>query len=181
MEIIETTLKDAFIIKPNIIEDSRGYFYEVFRKNFFEKESSFCFVQENESQSKKGTFRGLHFQKEPFSQAKLIRVLEGEGMDIIIDLRISSPTFGKSYQVILSKENKLQIFVPRGFAHGFIALKDDTIMNYKLDNYYNKESEGGLLYSDKHLNIEYPINNDDLLLSERDKLLPDFENCYKFE
>ena len=151
-------LEDVLLINPDLHEDDRGYFYEVFNeKEFNEKTNNkydFHVLQENESKSSKGVFRGLHFQKPPYEQAKLVRVLDGAVLDFAVDIRKDSPTFGKCVYAFLSDCNKCQFFVPRGFAHGFLVLSDKTIFEYKCDNYYNKESEGGIRLDDENIILE---------------------------
>ncbi|NVN17064.1 dTDP-4-dehydrorhamnose 3,5-epimerase [Muricauda sp. HICW] len=167
----ETKLKGCFIIEPQIFEDERGYFFECFNhKEFCEaigKEINF--VQDNQSFSKKGVLRGLHYQKREHAQAKLVSVLEGRIQDVVVDLRKDSPTFGEHLSIELSSGNKKQLFVPRGFAHGFLTLSEFANVFYKCDNYYHKNAEGGIRYDDEHLMIDWQIDPKDLLLSERDK------------
>jgi len=170
MKFTETELKDCYIIEPSVFGDERGYFYESYQKRTFEKVTGLKvnFVQDNQSFSKYGTLRGLHFQKGEYAQAKLVRVLKGEVLDVAVDIRPESPTFGKHVSVKLSNENKKQLFVPRGFAHGFVVLSNEAEFFYKCDNYYNKEAEGGIIYNDPELNIDWVIPSSDLLLSEKD-------------
>lgn len=174
MKFIETPIKDLWILEPTIFEDSRGYFFENFNKKVFEEGTGINvnFVQDNQSKSEYGVLRGMHFQKGKHAQAKLVTVLEGEVQDVAVDLRPNSPTFGQHHSVILNAANKRQYFVPRGFAHGFLVLSKTAIFSYKCDNYYNKESEGGLLYSCPKLNIDWVLPNDKLILSDKDKILP---------
>lgn len=175
MKLIETKLGGGFLIEPTIHEDSRGYFFETFRQSLFsQKGLKYDFVQDNESKSQKGVLRGLHFQRGAFAQAKLVRVITGSVLDVIVDLRKDSPTFGEHYKVVLSEQNKLQLLVPRGFAHGFLVLENDTIFSYKCDNFYNKDAEGGVLFNDSHLNIDWEMPENELILSDKDKLLPPF-------
>ena len=178
MKVIETKLKGCFIIEPNVFGDDRGYFFESFNKKKFQEETGVevDFVQDNQSLSNRGVLRGLHFQKDEFAQAKLVRVIKGKVLDVVVDLRPKSPTFGEVYSVELSEKNKLQLFVPRGFAHGFSVLEDKTIFSYKCDNYYNKSSEGGVVYNDSQLNIDWKLKESEILLSEKDRMLPYFSS-----
>ena len=172
MEIIEKVLTDAFILKPRVLKDDRGYFYESFNKKVFESLSGLKvnFIQDNQSYSSKGTLRGLHFQTGDAAQAKLIRVTKGSVYDVAVDLRPESPTFKQWYGVELSGDNHLQFFIPRGFAHAFVALEDNTIFQYKVDNYYSKANDAGVIWNDDDLDITWPALN--LELSEKDKNLP---------
>lgn len=173
MNVIKTDLDEVVIIEPRVYADSRGYFFESFsQKEFEEKVCKTTFVQDNESKSTYGVLRGLHFQKMPHAQSKLVRVVKGKVLDIAVDIRKGSPTFGKSVAAELSEENKLQFFVPRGFAHGFVVLSDEAIFQYKCDNYYAPQSEGGLLWNDPALNIDWVVNEKEILLSEKDKTNP---------
>jgi dTDP-4-dehydrorhamnose 3,5-epimerase len=156
MIIEETFLSGSYLLKPQIIEDSRGYFFESFRVSYLrEKGLPFEFVQDNESKSQKGVLRGLHYQIGEHAQAKLVRVITGSVLDVIVDLRKGSDTFGQHFKVILSGANKQQLLVPRGFGHGFLVLEDDTIFSYKCDNFYHKPSERGITYDDPELNIDW--------------------------
>jgi dTDP-4-dehydrorhamnose 3,5-epimerase len=172
MEVIKQVLTDAFVLKPRIYEDSRGYFYESFNQNKFEGVTGhqMAFIQDNQSFSSKGTLRGLHFQKGEAAQSKLVRVVKGSAYDVAVDLRPDSPTFKQWYGVELSDENHLQFFIPRGFAHAFIALEDNTIFQYKVDNYYSGANDGGVIWDDEELAIAWPKLKLDL--SEKDKNLP---------
>ena len=176
MKVIETGLKDCFLIEPQIFGDDRGYFFESFNQQRFKENTgiSLVFVQDNQSKSDRGVLRGLHFQSGEYAQAKLVRVIKGKVLDVVVDIRKDSETYGKKYATILSEENQRQLFIPRGFAHGFSVLEDDTIFTYKCDNYYNKESEGGIIYNDAELNIDWMLNEDEIKLSEKDKTLPNF-------
>ena len=175
MEIIKTSIEGLLIIKPDVFKDDRGYFFETYNQERFAKAGlTMDFVQDNESKSSKGVLRGLHFQKPPYAQGKLVRVTKGAVMDIAVDLRKDSPTYGKWESVVLTEENKLQFWIPEGFAHGFVTLEDDTIFAYKCTNVYNKESEGSLLWNDPDINIEWNIENP--ILSEKDKVSPLFKN-----
>lgn len=173
MNFIETKLKECFIIESKVFNDERGYFMESFNQNTFNKliGQNINFIQDNESFSTKGVLRGLHFQKGEYAQAKLVRVVKGCVLDVAVDIRKDSPTFGEHVSLELSEENKKQFFVPRGFAHGFIVLSDTAIFSYKCDNFYNKESEGGIIYNDKQLNIDWKLNEDKFIISEKDMLL----------
>ncbi len=177
MKVIETKLKGCYIIEPTIFSDDRGYFYETFNKQKFEKliGKTVNFVQDNESFSSKGVLRGLHFQKGEYAQAKLVRVLQGAVLDVAVDIRKNSPTFGEHIAVEITAENKKQLFVPRGFAHGFVVLSDTVTFLYKCDNFYNKASEGGIIYNDKTLNIDWKIPQNELIISKKDAVLPTFE------
>jgi len=172
MEFIKTTLKDAIIIKPQVFGDNRGFFLESYsRKIFAENGIKTEFIQDNHSMSsQKGVLRGMHFQKPPYAQAKLVRVTRGSVWDVIVDLRKDSETFGKWEGFTLSAENFLMLFVPQGFAHGFCTLEDNVEFQYKCDNYYNKESEGGIIWNDSTLKIDWPVSEP--VLSDKDKLLP---------
>ena len=176
MKIQETPLKDCYIIEPTIFEDDRGYFYEKFNEQKFAAETGMSghFVQDNVSKSSYGVLRGLHLQKGNHAQAKLVSCLEGRVWDVAVDLRKESPTFGKWFGVELSGENKLQFYVPRGFGHGFSVLSETAVFAYKCDNFYNKESEGGVLWNDQELNIDWKLPAADVLLSAKDKIQPTF-------
>ncbi len=177
MIVEETYLKGCFVITPKVFEDERGYFFENFNKKIFEKETGVVidFVQDNQSLSSKGVLRGLHFQSGKFEQAKLVRVIKGSVLDFCVDLRKDSPTFGKHFSIILDVVEKKQLFIPRGFAHGFLVLEDNTIFSYKCDNYYNKASEKGIIYNDETLNIDWKFSKENLILSEKDRALPTFK------
>ena len=170
MQVIDTILEGVKIIVPKVFLDDRGYFFESFNdKEFREKVCNTTFVQDNQSKSCKGTLRGLHWQAPPFAQSKLVRVTKGAVIDVAVDVRVGSPTFGKHVSVKLSDENNLQLFIPRGFAHGFIALTDDVIFQYKCDNLYNKESERAVRWDSINWNLE-EYNIETLLLSDKDKV-----------
>lgn len=179
MKVEETPLKDCFLIHNTIFTDERGYFFESFNaRTFYEKAGvKVDFVQDNQSHSVKGVLRGLHFQKGEFAQAKLVRVLKGAVLDVAVDLRRSSPSFGKSYAVVLSEESQTQLFIPRGFAHGFLVLSDEVDFFYKCDNFYNKISEGGIIYNDPEINIDWQMQPEDLILSSKDLKLPMLASC----
>lgn len=174
MELVKTTIKDCVVLKPAVFSDARGYFFESFNAERFNNITGMNvdFVQDNQSHSTYGVLRGLHFQQGEHAQAKLVRVLKGEVLDVAVDLRQGSPTYGQCESVILSEENKLQFFIPRGFAHGFVVLSETADFFYKCDNYYNKASEGGLHYADPDLNIDWKVSPDQLIISEKDAILP---------
>lgn len=177
MKIKETPLKDCYIIEPTIFEDDRGYFFEKFNENKFEELTGLNghFVQDNISRSSYGVLRGLHLQKGDNAQAKLVSCLEGKVFDVAVDLRKDSPTFGKWFGIELTAENKLQLYVPRGFGHGFSVLSEKATFAYKCDNFYNKESEGSVLWNDTDLAIDWQLPADDVILSEKDRLSPSFQ------
>lgn len=174
MEIIKTRIEDCVVLKPTIFKDTRGYFFESFNAERFNQLAGLKvhFVQDNQSMSTYGVLRGLHFQHGEHAQAKLVRVLKGEVLDVAVDLRPGSPTYGKHESIILSEDNKLQFFIPRGFAHGFVVLSKEAEFFYKCDNYYNKAAEGGLHYADPALNINWQVPANQLLVSEKDAVLP---------
>lgn len=176
MRINQTPLKDCFIIEPTIFEDERGYFCEKFNEEKFNKLTGLNghFVQDNVSKSTYGVLRGLHLQKANHAQAKLVSCLEGKVWDVAVDLRKDSPTFGQWFGAELSGENKLQFYVPRGFAHGFSVLTETAVFAYKCDQFYNKESEGGILWNDQELKIDWKLPEVDILLSDKDKIQPTF-------
>lgn len=173
MKVTETHLKGSFVIEPTIFDDGRGSFFESFNLQKFEEKTGLKinFVQDNQSISQRGVLRGLHFQKGEFAQAKLVRVIKGKVLDVVVDIRKDSQTFGQSFSIELTGENNKQLFIPRGFAHGFSVLEDDTIFFYKCDNYYHKASESGILYNDETLHIDWKLNKDEILLSEKDQFL----------
>jgi dTDP-4-dehydrorhamnose 3,5-epimerase len=173
MEIIKTPLEGLLIIKPDVFEDERGYFFESYNYDKFLKEDlDLKFLQDNESKSKKGVLRGLHFQAPPFAQGKLVRVMRGSVLDVAVDIRKGSPTYGKWESIVLSGQNKWMYWIPAGFAHGFVTLEDDTIFFYKCTNPYNKASEGSVRWNDALLNINWGIA--DPLISDKDKIAPGF-------
>lgn len=170
MNIIETALEGVYIIEPRVFKDDRGYFFESFsQKNFGKQVYNTEFVQDNESKSTYGVLRGLHFQKPPFAQSKLVRVVKGKVLDVAVDIRKGSPTFGQHVSVELSEENKRQFFLPRGFAHGFAVLSEEAVFQYKCDNFYASQSEGALAWDDPDLGIDWKIPADKVILSEKDK------------
>jgi dTDP-4-dehydrorhamnose 3,5-epimerase len=171
-----THIADLLLIEPNVFEDERGYFMESFKTDWFAANIAPAhFVQDNESKSSRGVLRGLHFQTGEFAQAKLVRVLQGEVLDVAVDLRQNSPTFGQHFSVHLSESNKKQLFIPRGFAHGFIVLSETAVFAYKVDNPYSKAHEGGILFNDPELAINWMLPSADILLSDKDALLPTFQ------
>ena len=171
MEVIKTDIEGVVIIEPRIFKDERGYFYESFsQREFEEKVCRTVFVQDNQSKSSYGVLRGLHFQKPPYCQSKLVRCIKGAVLDVAVDIRKGSPTFGKYVAVELTEENHRQFFVPRGFAHGFAVLSEEAVFQYKCDNFYCKESEGSVAWNDPQLGIDWRIPFDKVLLSEKDKL-----------
>lgn len=185
MEFIRTAIQDVVIIKPEVFGDHRGYFSETFKKeeleNFLGFKVNFC--QDNESKSSYGVLRGLHYQKQPFCQTKLVRVIEGKVLDVAVDIRKGSPTFGKYVAVELSSENKKQLFVPKGFAHGFVVLSETAIFSYKVDNHYSPENDRGIAYNDDFLNIDWILKKEDLKLSNKDlnqKLFLDIVEYFDF-
>jgi dTDP-4-dehydrorhamnose 3,5-epimerase len=175
MEIVKTKIPDLYIIKPRVFEDKRGYFFESYNKNLFLHNGiDQNFVQDNESKSSKGVLRGLHFQKTPFAQGKLVRVMQGAVLDVAVDLRKASPTYGEWVAVELNHENKWMYWIPPGFAHGFVTLEDNTVFFYKCTNVYNKESEGSILWNDPDLNIDWKVTNP--ILSPKDEESPLFKD-----
>ena len=182
MEFIKTGLDDVTIIKPKVFTDSRGYFFFFYSKREFdEKIRPVDFVQDNESMSGYGVIRGLHFQKPPFSQSKLVRCVKGRVLDVAVDIRKGSPTYGKHFSIELSEDNHLMFFVPRGFAHGFAVLSEMAVFQYKCDNYYNPESEGGISIADTSLEIDWHIDPDRAILSDKDLrhvLFKDFDSPF---
>jgi len=181
MNFIATKLQGCYVIEPKVILDERGYFMESFNEKTFQNgvEQAVHFVQDNQSFSTKGVLRGLHYQTGEHAQAKLVRVLQGEVLDVAVDIRPESPTFGQYEAVILSGENQKQFFVPRGFAHGFLVLSETATFFYKCDNFYNKESEGGIIYNDETINIDWQFSFKNLIISEKDKVQPNLENAKK--
>ncbi len=181
MDFIATELEGCYIIEPKVFADERGYFMESFNENTFQKgtETSTHFVQDNQSFSSKGVLRGLHYQAGEHAQAKLIRVLSGEVLDIAVDIRPNSKTYGKHVSIVLSGENQKQLFIPKGFAHGFLVLSKTATFFYKCDNFYNKESEGGIIYNDPTLNIDWGFLEKELLISEKDKVQPTLDKAKK--
>ena len=184
MKFIKTEISDVYIIEPSVFGDNRGYFLESFNQEKFEENVfPIKFVQDNESKSSKGVLRGLHFQKPPFNQAKLVRCIEGRVMDVAVDIRKGSTTYGQHVAIELSGENKRQLFVPRGFAHGFSVLSESAIVAYKVDNTYAPESDSGIRFDDKELNIDWGLSEEEIQLSVKDKnliLFKDLDSPFKF-
>lgn len=183
MEITNTNLPGLLIIEPKIFEDSRGYFFESYNKSKLLMLDEIEFVQDNQSKSVYGTIRGLHYQLEPYAQSKLIRVLDGKILDVVVDLREKSPTYGKTFSIELSCENKKQLFIPKGFAHGFSVLSKTAVVFYKTDQFYNPESERGINYNDPELAIDWKIETEKAIVSSKDKvqpLLKESEKNFKF-
>ncbi|MFV8378244.1 dTDP-4-dehydrorhamnose 3,5-epimerase [Flavobacterium sp. LB3R33] len=175
MNIEKTFIKNLVVINPSVFEDSRGYFFEAYNKTKFNENGiEYQFIQDNQSFSKRGVIRGLHLQINPFAQAKLVRVLEGEILDVAVDLRKNSSTYGQHFSVVLSAENKKQLMVPHGFAHGFSVLSETASVLYKVDQSYNKDSERGIRYDDPTLSIDWQVNSEDAIVSEKDLMLPSF-------
>lgn len=175
MKFLKTDITGVVIIEPAVFSDKRGYFLESFnKKNFEDNIGKIDFVQDNESKSSRGVIRGLHFQKPPFAQAKLVRCIKGSVMDVAVDIRKGSPTYGKYVSIELSEDNKKQLYIPRGFAHGYSVLSESAIFAYKVDNNYAPECDAGILWKDPDLNIQWGVNNDDILISKKDSKLPSF-------
>ena len=175
MRIIDTPIADLLVIEPKVWKDDRGYFYESFREDFFKEINiDLSLVQDNQSLSQKGTIRGLHFQAPPFEQGKLVRVLQGSVLDVVVDIRKNSSTYGQSFAIELNDQNHLQLWIPPGFAHGFSTLADQTIFCYKCSNYYHKASEGGIRFNDETLAIDWKVPA--IHVSEKDYLLPTFKD-----
>ncbi|MBC8045748.1 MAG: dTDP-4-dehydrorhamnose 3,5-epimerase [Fimbriimonadaceae bacterium] len=185
MPFIDTHISGLFIFEPKVFEDIRGYFFESFNeKTFEEKGINTNFVQDNQSKSSYGVLRGLHYQLNPFAQAKLVRVISGEVLDVALDIRNGSSTFGKHFSIILSAENRKQLYIPRGFAHGFVVLSETAEFFYKCDNFYSKENDAGIIYNDNQLQIDWKIPVDKLNISDKDKNLPlftDARNNFEFD
>jgi dTDP-4-dehydrorhamnose 3,5-epimerase len=181
MKVIKTDIPDVLIFEPKVFGDSRGYFMESFRDDFIREHiGEVDFVQDNESFSSYGTLRGLHFQKPPFTQSKLVRVIQGEVLDVAVDLRKGSPTFGKHVSARLSGDNKRQFWVPQGFAHGFVVLSENALFSYKCDNYYAPDYDAGLAWDNAELGIDWIIPKEDIKLSEKDAKQPGFKDCFVF-
>lgn len=178
MPFIETGIPGLLVYEPKVFHDHRGYFFESYNASSFAANGqTMVFVQDNQARSNYGVLRGLHFQREPHAQTKLIRVLEGSIIDVVVDLRTGAPTYGKSFAIELTAENKKQLLVPKGFAHGYAVISETAEVMYKCDNFYHKESEGGLIYSDPALEINWGIDLSQALVSEKDQILPTLENC----
>ena len=181
MEYIKTAIEGVYVIEPKVFEDARGYFFEAWKQGeFVANIGKVDFVQDNESKSSFGVLRGLHYQRGEFSQAKLVRVISGRVLDVAVDLRRNSSTFGQHVMVELSGENKRQFFIPRGFAHGFLVLSDEAIFTYKVDNVYAPQAEASILWNDEQLSIDWPLGENQLLLSEKDKKAKPFSEAEYF-
>lgn len=177
MTIEKTFIQDLVVITPRVFEDSRGYFFEAYNQAKFQENGiEYQFIQDNQSFSKRGVIRGLHLQINPFAQAKLVRVLEGEILDVAVDLRKDSPTYGQHFSVLLSAENKKQLMVPHGFAHGFSVLSETASVMYKVDQLYHKDSERGIRFDDPTLAIDWQLNADEVIVSDKDLILPSFND-----
>ena len=183
MKVVTTPIADLVIVEPRVFEDSRGYFFEAYsHAQFHENEIKYQFIQDNQSFSTRGVIRGLHLQINPFAQAKLVRVLQGEILDVAVDLRKNSPTYGQHFSVVLSAENKKQLMVPHGFAHGFSVLSETASVMYKVDQLYHKESERGIRYDDPTLAIDWQLDSKEVIVSEKDLILPSFNEIdWSFE
>lgn len=178
MPFIKTEFSGLLVFEPNVFEDSRGYFFESYNENTFQQQGIYTrWVQDNQSSSAYGVIRGLHYQLPPNDQTKLVRVLRGKILDVVVDIRKGSPTFGKVFSIVLSAKNKRQLLVPKGFAHGFSVLSKNAEVLYKCDGFYNKESEGGIVYNDPALNIDWRIPAADAIISDKDKVLPVLAAC----
>ena len=182
MEYKETAVKGVYILEPRVFNDARGYFFEAWKKDeFTEHVGNVNFVQDNESKSGYGVLRGLHYQKGSCSQAKLVRVIKGKVLDVAVDIRKSSPTFGKHVMVELSEDNKRQFFIPRGFAHGFLVMSEEAIFTYKVDNTYAPQSEASIRFDDPDLNIQWPIDEKDIVTSDKDLKGCSFKDAELFD
>ena len=182
MEFKETAIKGVYVIEPRVFNDARGYFFEAWKQAEFEEHiGKVNFVQDNESKSSRGVLRGLHYQKGDYSQAKLVRVIKGCVLDVAVDIRKSSPTFGQHVMVELSDENKRQFFIPRGFAHGFLVMSDEAIFTYKVDNVYAPQADAGIRWNDPDLGIEWPIDSKEVLTSEKDLKQPLLKDAECFD
>ena len=181
--VLQTTfIDDLYIIEPNIFTDERGFFYEFFNQSEFDQliNQKIRFIQDNLAKSQKGVLRGLHFQKPPFAQAKLVSVFKGAVLDVVVDLRKKSKTFGQYFSILLSAENKKQLFIPRGMAHGYLCLEDNTLFFYKIDNIYHPQSESGIHFNDPDLNIDWQYDLSQIILSEKDRTLPYLKDLKEF-
>jgi dTDP-4-dehydrorhamnose 3,5-epimerase len=178
MPFVKTDIEGLVVFEPKVFDDSRGYFFEAYNEQTFASEGvNIRFVQDNQSKSTYGVIRGLHYQLPPFAQTKLVRVLEGAILDVAVDIRAGSPTYGHHFAIELSADNKKQLLIPHGFAHGFSVLSETAIVLYKCDQFYNKQSEGGIIYNDPFLNIDWKIPADKAIVSEKDIKLPVFSDC----
>lgn len=182
MNVIKTEIEGLYIIEPQVFGDARGYFFESFNAERFLAQTGIdvTFVQDNESRSKRGVLRGLHFQMEPHAQAKLVRVVSGRVLDVAVDIRPESPTFGKYVATELSGDNHRQMFIPKGFAHGYVVLEDDTVFQYKCDEFYHPESEGGIAWNDPQIGIEWPLSESELILSNKDRNRPTLKELCEY-
>ena len=177
MKIISTSIPDLFVLEPLVHGDARGYFMESYNGRLFQKNfSDISFLQDNESKSSRGVLRGLHFQRPPYAQTKLVRVVEGQVYDVAVDLRSKSATYGRHFGLVLSGENKKQLLIPKGFAHGFVVLSDYAVFSYKVDNPYSGDSDDGIRFDDADLKIDWPLERDLILLSQKDRDLGNFRN-----
>jgi len=182
MKFIKTEIPEVVIIEPKVLGDDRGYFMETFRQDLFEKNvRKINFIQDNESKSKKGVLRGLHYQLPPFAQSKLVRVIKGSVIDVAVDIRKGSPTFGEYVAIELSEENKRQLFIPRGFAHGFLVTSDEAIFSYKVDNYYAPEYDRNIRFDDPDIDIDWNFPKEKILISDKDKNAPFLKDAEVFE
>ena len=182
MKFIQTKLPEVVIIEPKVFGDDRGYFMETFRQDLFEKNiRKIDFIQDNESKSKRGVLRGLHYQLPPFAQSKLVRVIKGKVLDVAVDIRKNSPTFKQYVAVELSEENKRQLFIPRGFAHGFLVLSDEAVFTYKVDNYYSPEHDRSIRFDDLEIGIDWNFPKEELIISEKDKNAPFLKDAEIFD
>lgn len=178
MPFYHCAIEGLVVVEPKVFADDRGYFYEAYNRNVFQQNGiTNDFVQDNQSRSTYGVIRGLHYQLPPFAQAKLVRVLEGSILDVAVDIRKGSPTYGQHFSLELTAENHKQLFIPAGFAHGFSVLSDIAVVQYKCDQFYSKESEGGIRFDDAALNIDWKIDKDKAIISEKDLVLPSFAEC----
>ena len=182
MNVIRTEIEGVLVIEPQVFGDERGYFFESFNAEQFLAQTGVevTFVQDNESRSKRGVLRGLHFQREPYAQAKLVRVVQGRVLDVAVDIRPESPTFGRYVAVELSGENKRQLFIPKGFAHGYVVLEDDTVFQYKCDEFYHPESEDGISWNDPQIAVEWGFPENEVILSEKDRNRPNLSELCEF-
>ncbi len=182
MNVIKTDIEGVFVIEPQVFGDERGYFFESFNAERFLAQTGVevTFVQDNESRSRRGVLRGLHFQREPHAQAKLVRVVQGRVLDVAVDIRLESPTFGRYVAVELSGENHRQLFIPKGFAHGYVVLEDDTVFQYKCDEFYHPASEGGIAWNDPQIGIEWPLAESEIILSDKDRKHPTLKELCEF-
>jgi dTDP-4-dehydrorhamnose 3,5-epimerase len=182
MKVSATKIPEVLIFEPRVLGDHRGYFFESFRQDFFDEYlGSLQFVQDNQSKSGFGVLRGLHFQKPPFTQAKLVQCLQGEVLDIAVDIRIGSPTYGEHVAIRLSEANHHQLFIPKGFAHGFAVLSESAVISYKCDNYFNAGADGGISWNDPEINIDWVLSSGEIKLSEKDKKQPNLRQITCFD